>query len=169
MSSYSEGQIHNEQVAKFPLFMEIEVGGKSRTALISEMEAKGMVVAYEAREIMVNSNWKTGKKETVQFACASVGDLGFTQRTTTAEVWNRIKVLGHSLCEPCDGPAIRLALNKPIRGYLLLAMEQIPDSENRPKVFILGRGPEGDWLGGGLVKNDSRWAPNEEFAFRLRK
>ena len=132
--------IHKLMKAKtFPVYREIEVGGKSKDELFTKFEVNNMVATRSDYDIMSQDAWKPGKKEIIRFARVRVRDLGFTEKPTIADIWARIKQLGHSLCEPCDGPAIRLALKDPSeRGVCLIAMKQITDSHGSPYVFGLG-------------------------------
>lgn len=155
----------------FPLFLDIEVGGKSKDELLAELKQGGFFVSDYAKDIMGKPAWKPGEKERVKFARVKISDLGFTKHPTTREVWARITELGHSLCEPGDGPAIRLALKDQPRGdYFWLAMEQITDSDGRPLVFSVKRNDDGEtWLGAGWTYPDGEWNLGVSVVFRLRK
>ena len=114
------------------------------------------------------------KSQTVKFARVKVSDLGFTnpkKLPTTREIWERIQELGHSLCEPGDGPAIRLALKDQPRGdYFWTAMEQISDSGGDPSVFHVRCNDDGTrWLYAYWVSPDDEWDLGSEIVFRLRK
>ena len=157
----------------FPVYLDIEVGGKSANELLAEIKSAGTYVSDWARDIMAKSAWKPGEREQVKFARAKVRELGFTTRPTTAQIWTRIRELGHghALCEPCDGPAIRLALgDQPRSDYFWVAMEQITDSDGSPSVFYVGRRGDGErWLYAGWVYPDYGWYLDDEIVFRLRK
>lgn len=155
----------------FPIYLELDVGGKSKDELLAELSSAGMFVSDWAKDIMSEPEWKPGKKETVKFARAKVSELGFTKSPTTSEIWSRIRELGHSLCEPCDGPAIRLHFKNQKRGeYFWTAMEQIADSGGRPNVFYVARYDNGrSWLCTGWVYPDSLWSLGRGIVFRLRK
>lgn len=158
------------QVGEFSVYLEIEVGGKSKDELLAEFQANGMLISDYAKDVMSKPAWKSGDKETVRFARAKVGDLGFTEQPTTAEICVRIKELGHSLCEPCDGPALRLALKDQPKGdYFWAAMEQITDSDSDPFVFFVRRRDGLPWLLANWTSSDYRWYLDFEFVFRLRK
>lgn len=158
----------------FPVFLEIETGGKSREELLAEIASAGMFASDYSKDIMSKEAWKPGKKEKVKFARAKVSDLGFTDPNklpTTTEIWARIRELGHSLCEPQDGPAIRVAFKDQKRGdYFWAAMEQITDSGGNPRVFCVERDGVGRrWLSTNWVDPDSQWALDDEVVFRLCK
>jgi len=155
----------------FPVYLELEVGGKSRDALLAEMKAAGHTVSDWARDIMSKDAWKQGERRTVKFARVKVSELGFTKNPKTSEIWARIRELGHSLCEPADGPAIRLALkDQPCGDYFWTAMEQIAGSDGDPRVFDVKRGADGEsWLCTSWVYPDVEWLLDYEIVFRLRK
>jgi len=159
------------RVGDFPTYLELEVGGKSRDELFKELKAGGFYVSDWARDILSQDAWKPGKKETVKFARATVRELGFTKNPTTAQIWARIQELGHALCEPSDGPAIRLALKDQKKGdYFWCAMEQITGSDGGPSVFYVGRHGVGkSWLYARWVDPDNEWYLDYEMVFRLRK
>ena len=158
----------------FPVYLEIETGGRSKDKLLSALKADDCEASTWAQDIMGKPAWKPGKKQTVKFARVKVSDLGFTdpkKLPTTREVWKRVQELGHNLCEPGDGPAIRLALKEQPRGdYFWTAMEQITDSGGYPSVFYVSCGGGGTrWLYAAWVYPDSEWDLGGEIVFRLRK
>jgi hypothetical protein len=157
-----------------PVYLEIEVGGKTKDELLAELQVEGFFVSEWAKDIMSKPAWKPGNKEMVKFGRAKISDLGFTdpkKLPTTSEVWARIVELGHSLCESGDGPAIRLALkNQPRGDYFRVAMEQITDSDGNPDVFYLKHDDDGKrWLRTGWTGPDDGWDLDFEIVFRLRK
>ncbi len=154
----------------FPVYIETEVGGKSKDELVAEIKASDMFVSSYGKDIMGKPAWKPGKKETIRFARVKVRDLGFTENPTTTELWARIKEVG-SLCEPSDGPALRVALKDQPKGDVCwTAMEQIADSDGRPGVFALEVDDDGGhWLGGPWAIPGHRWSLDREIVFRLRK
>jgi hypothetical protein len=159
------------RVPVFPVYLDIEVGGKSMRELITAIESVGMFANDYSHDIMMNPVWKPGERKQVKFARAKIRDLGFTKNPTTRDVWARIQELGHSLCEPGDGPAIRLALTDQSRGdYFWVAMEQITDSDGDPFVFYVYRLDGGErWLHARWGDPDIEWDFDDEIVFRLRK
>jgi len=155
----------------FPVFLECEVGGKSKDELLAELKAGGFFVSDWAKDIMSKDTWKPGEKETVKFARVKVSELGFTKNPTTDDIWARIKEHGHALCEPGDGPAIRLALKDQKKGdYFWCAMEQITGSGGDPRVFSVERVDYGEsWLRAGWTRPTREWSLGGAVVFRLRK
>ncbi len=155
----------------FPVYLEIETGGKSKDELLVEMKSGSISISDLAKDIMSKPAWVPGERATIKFAHAKVRDLGFTKNPTTALIWARIQELGHSLCEPADGPAIRLALKDQRRGdYFWTAMNQITDSGGNPSVFYVDRNGGGEsWLSAPWVDSGGEWNLGDGVVFRLRK
>jgi hypothetical protein len=155
----------------FPIYLECEVGGKSKDELLAEIKSDGMFASDWANDILSQDVWRPGEKETVKFARAKIRDLGFTKNPKTSEIWARIRELGHALCEPGDGPSIRLALTDQPRGdYFWCAMEQITDSDGDPSVFSVERNDDCEqWLDAPRASPDGGWSLGDGVVFRLRK
>jgi len=155
----------------FPVYVEIEVGGKSKDELVAEIEADGMFVSDLAKDIMSKPAWKPGEKEMIKFARVQVRDLGFTKNPTTREIWARILELGHFLCQPGDGPALRKELKGQVKGdYFWTAMEQITASGGHPDVFYVRCDVGGErWLLGYWVNPCDEWGLGDGIVFRLCK
>ncbi len=158
----------------FPVYLKIEVGGKSKEELLAELQSGGFFVSDWAKDIMSRPAWKPGEKERVKFARVKVRELGFTDPKnlpTTAQIWARIQEFGHALCEPGDGPAIRRVLTDQSRDdYLWAAMEQITDSAGGRRVFCVKRGGGGErWLDARWANPSRGWDLDSEVVFRLRK
>lgn len=155
----------------FPVYLQCEVSGKSKDELLADIKSAGMFASDWARDIMGKPAWKPGEKQVIKFARVKVSELGFDKSPTTTQIWARIKELGHALCEPCDGPAIRIALkDQPRNDWFWCAMEQITGSGGRPRVFYIYRVGDGrSWLSTGWVNPDDKWSLGREVVFRLRK
>lgn len=159
-----------EEKKKFPVYLDIEVGGKSKEELLAGLTGGGFYVSNWAKDIMGKPAWKPGKKSRVKFGRATIRELGFTKNPPTREVWARILELGHSLCEPSDGPELRLAdKNQPLDDMYWTVMEQIADSDGDPDIFRVSRDVDDkslldvSWTG-----PDDRWFLGRSVVFRLR-
>lgn len=158
----------------FPVYLEAEVGGKPKDQLLAELKSAGYFMSDWAKDIISKDAWKPGLKETVKFTRVHVRELGFTdpkRLPTTTQLWARIREFGHSLCEPGDGPAIRLALKDQPRGdWFWCAMEQIAGSGGDPSVFGVECGGDGGrWLTVAWTRPDGEWDLGDGLVFRLRK
>jgi len=156
----------------FPVYLEIEVGGKSHHKLLAELELQGSFTSGNASDIMARPGWEQGSKEIVKFARVKVSELGFTKSPTIEQIWERIKELGHSLCEPGDGPAIQLSLKGQLCGVgFWVAMKQITNSTCLlGRIFHVGRLNDGKpYLDADWADLDNRLHPVAEIVFRLHK
>ncbi|MDO8565205.1 MAG: hypothetical protein Q7R67_01075 [bacterium] len=159
------------RVGEFSVWLEAEVGGKSKDELIALNKGVERETSSYAADIMSKDAWQPGQVEVVKFARVKVRELGFSKNPTTTELWARIEELGHSLCQPADGPALGVAFKDQPKGDVCwMAMKQITDSDGDPSVFALGRGDGGErWLGAGWADPDGKWDLGHEIVFRLRK
>jgi hypothetical protein len=158
-------------VGEFSVYLETEVSGNSHKQLLVECDTVGYYISDWAKDIMTQPMGEPGKKEIVKFARATVSDLGFNKTPTTRELLLRIQELGHGLCKPQDGSALRIALkNQPRGDYFCTAMEPILDSKDRPIIFGVGHGSDGVlWLDAYWADSDDRWHFDFEIVFRFCK
>jgi hypothetical protein len=149
----------------------IEIGGKTKEQLISEMESAGVNISDYAKSMMENPDFVTGKtRENATLIRLTVGDLGFTSSATTDQIYKRAEDLGLELCPPDTGPNYRLKYsNQPLHEWVRIGMKPIADSGGSPNVFDLLRNGYGLWLVNDWAKPDHTWYPGSEFVFRFRK
>ncbi|KKR89309.1 MAG: hypothetical protein UU36_C0035G0007 [Candidatus Uhrbacteria bacterium GW2011_GWE2_41_1153] len=161
-TSFPEKRIRRESV---------EVGSKSAEQLINEMEQAHMNITEEARYMLKNPDFVSGKNpEEITIVQLTVADLGFTRSATTTQVFERAQALGLELCPPNIGPNYRLKYrNQPLHERFLIGMKQIDDSDGNPHIFFLGRHGVGLWLYGIWAQPHGEWNNSDEFAFCLRK
>jgi len=161
-TSFPEKKIRRESV---------EIGGKSKEQLISEMEANGINISDYAKSMMDNPDFIAGtNREEAKLVRLTVADLGFKTSATTNQIYERAQALGLELCPPDTGPNYRLKYkNQPLNELVRIGMKQITDSDGDPDVFRLGCGGDGLWLHDDWAKPGSTWRPDDEFAFRFRK
>lgn len=157
-----------------PLYIECEVGGKNYVDLVTEMDAREVRANDNALERMRSSIWRPGEREVVRFARVLVYQLGFYMDPTTEELYERILELGHSLCEPCDGPSLRINLpNQPIGDYFYLAteMDRTEVLTDKGCAFWLDthKSDGVPTLGVCVMRPRELWAPGGEVVFRLGK
>ncbi len=160
------------RAGEFPVYLEIEVGGKSQKQMLGEMKSNDLFVSDWAKDIMSKDAFTTLPEQTsVHLARVKVSDLGFTEQPTTTELWARIRELGHELCPAEVGPHLRLQFADQEKGdYFWVAMEQISDSVGYPYVFYIRRNDDGErWLYTTWVRPDYRWHLDRELVFVLRK
>jgi hypothetical protein len=149
----------------------VEIGGKSKEQLISEMQASGINISDYAKSMMDNPDFITGtSREEVKLVRLTVADLGFKTSATTDQIYERAQALGLELCPPDTGPNYRLQYKDPPLGeWVRIGMRQIAVSVGYPHVFHLARYDDGLWLGHDWAAPGDTWSPDNEFVFRFRK
>ena len=148
---------------------KVEIGGKSGEELITELEASEIKVSDEVKCMMRSAGFVPCKdREKVTLISLTVADLGFSDRTTTDEVFRRAQELGLALCSADTGPCYRLQYtNQPLQEWLFVAMKPIISKSGEPQIFTIQH------MGGGLLI-DVFWASSKyvwdlgnEFIFRM--
>lgn len=161
-TSFPEKKIRRESV---------EIGGKSKEQLISEMEGLGINISDYAKSMMGNPDFIVGEnREEAKLIHLSVADLGFKTSATTDQIFERAQALGLELCPPDTGPNYRLQYkDQPLNEWVRIGMKQITGSDGDPDVFGLGRDDGGLWLHNRWATPSREWDPDDEFMFRFRK
>jgi hypothetical protein len=146
----------------------IEIGGKDKDELVEEMKNKNIYISDWAKDLLNNKDFVTSKNsEKIDLIRLTVKDLGFSDYTTTDEIYKKALELGLELCPAEVGPQLRL--QNSTKEWTLVAMKQIPDRNGYPDVFSLY------WNGDQLVLRSRRaepsngWDSGDRFVFRLRK
>ena len=112
----------------FRVYLEIEVGGKSDDKLLADLPLDIYFVQQVVREHFASQKRMSEicERDTVKIGCTEVQDFGFKDIPPAyADVWTRIRSLGHSLCRPSDALILRRALVQPVGDYLIVAMDEI--------------------------------------------
>ena len=165
----------------------ITVGGTKTKALIKAIEEKKgdkekNEVGDYARDIMGKKEFVIAEKQAhVDLVILTPADFGFTAMPRTDEFltkeflaeWSKKHLDGYvvELCEPEDGPQLRLQYQDQPKGEVLwMAMERITDSDGHPDVFFVERFDGGErWLNASWVRAYGRWGLDFRLVFRLRK
>lgn len=130
------------------------------------MERKNIYRSDWGKDILYKTEFskEAQKYELVRF---TVGQLGFQNGATTDEIYKKAEDLGLELCPAEVGPHLRLQY--PGKEWMLIAMKQITDRDDDPRMLDL------DADGAQLVLLSSpagpyfRWRADNEFVFRFRK
>ena len=148
----------------------LDIGGKTKKELEDKMERQNIKIGGYTKSMFDNRDFTTAKKsEHADLVRLKVRDLNL-DNPTTENIFKKAQELGLELCPAEVGPQYRLQyIDQPMNEWLYIAMKQIADSGGRPRVFELGRGGDGLWLNDRWAAPEDVWAPNRQFAFRLRK
>jgi len=167
---------------RFIRTMLITIGGVPKDDLIMQVKAAGREVSSYAESMVNHKKFTTqGEQETVTLIDLCPADLGFTENPTTTELLD-VKRLADWSAANLDGCVIELCpaevglhlaiqyKDQPNGEVLWVAMERIPGSGDRPRVFAVERGVGGAlWLVSGWSRPDDRWGLAYRLVFRLRK
>lgn len=146
----------------------IELGGKSKAELKAELAPPRYYISDWANQLMESRAFTVLEEtEHADLVRLTVKDLGFAEGGTTNQIYKKVEELGLELCPAEAGPALRLATDDP--DYILIAMKQIADRGGYPGVFLLSLDVGGLKLDAGDAWPESRWSPDSQFVFLLRK
>ncbi|KXK08872.1 MAG: hypothetical protein UZ21_OP11001000430 [Microgenomates bacterium OLB22] len=161
-TSFPEGKIRRQSV---------EIGGKTKEQLLSELEQAGVYVTSYAEDMINSPDFTTLPiPQTLHTVRLKVGDLGLSGNPTTGRVYRKMQELGLDLCPAEVGPHMRLATkDQPLGDYYWIVMKQITDSDGYPNVFRLVRYEDGLWSDARWAGPGSEWNPDDEFVFSLRR
>lgn len=127
----------------------------------------GMNLGDYAADILGKSSLGELGQSSQEFVRVKVSDLGFTGQATLRDILAAGKARGLKLCEPEDGPAIRLFyLGQLMNEVVWLAMEPVKDSDGRWSVLSVSRRHDGLWLSTKWNALAGVWLPELEFFFR---
>lgn len=161
-ASFPEGKIHRE---------DLEIGGKTPEELEKELEKRNIKKSDYALDMLRSRDFTTLKNpEEIKLIRLKVRNLGFEDGATTEQIYRKAEEFGLDLCPAEVGPNLRLKyLDQPLNESILIAMKQISNRRDYPRVFYLARANDGLWLRGSWAPPDHRWSSGREFVFSLRK
>ncbi|MGB3921942.1 MAG: hypothetical protein WBL19_01495 [Minisyncoccia bacterium] len=157
----------------FPVFLETSVGGKSDDELLSELPPETYYIHPVVREYFTSQKKRAEKKfsETVAFAWARVRDLDYYRDLPPfyAEVWARIRSLGHSLCEPSDALVLRREIIQPLCDKTFLAMDSVVRKGGIHHIYYLSQYYESAILGARFFRPSHKIPLDTRIIFRLKR
>lgn len=150
-------------------FKTIQTVVLSPRETIARLEQRDMCVSNYAKDLIAKVPLYT--PEQVDLVLLKITELGFTEYPTWSQVLAKAQELGYDLCQPQDGPALRLAWNNQSKDtWAYIGMEPITDSDDYPDVFCVDRCGHGKyWLDAYWVYPDYEWNLDRKVVFRLRK
>ncbi len=166
----------------------LEIGGKNTEELIKELETSNIHISDDAKEMLKNRDFVTGKeREEITLIRLTIDSLGFRELglrgVKTSQIYRRAEELGLEPCPPEAGPHYILKYKNryPISSVgILIGMKQIGSFEIRNEREVDGRPLLDIDLGNTNMaspdynpdyKTESDWdtSSGAEFVFRLRK
>lgn len=158
----------------------VRVGGMSKSDLLAELQNRGIELNDYGRTLFAHENFTTSASishlETVEI---SVGDLGYAQGATTAQIHERAAELGLGLCPLELGPHLRMQFLDQPEGYIgyppsqhrappgsiTVASQPLTDDDTVPKGFYLRRINGVLWLRGYCSGPENLWRPEDRLIF----
>jgi len=115
----------------------------------------------------------TKEKNNIKLVFISLANLGLSTKLNKIkgieyeEICEQAKQFGLSLCPPEIGPQLRLQYsNQPKGEWIVIATEPIIDSDDIPKLFVVGSNDSGLWLNSVRYhKKDDFFSGQRLFAF----
>ena len=159
----------------------VSIGGLTKLELQDELRRNAVSMNESAEQIFASERFTTSAAQhAVTTVELTVGDLGFAQGATSADIRAKAEALGLSLCPLELGPHLRLQYLDQAEGYLghperrhqapsgsiTIASEQLTADDEFPKGFYLRRIQGVLWLRGYRSGPDHIWAPDDHFIFR---
>jgi hypothetical protein len=158
----------------------VSVGGLTKSELIEELQRNAVSMNESAEKLFASEHFTlSGARYDVTTVELTVGDLGFPQGATIAEIYASAAALGLGLCPLELGPHLRLQYldqpegywGQPLRqhqapsGSITVASEPLTDDDNVPKGFYLRRIKGELWLRGYRSGPEHVWEPDDHFVF----
>lgn len=158
-TSFPEGKIR---------FQNLTIGGKTSQELQDALADPNFKITDDARSHLSNNEFHTLKlPENITTVRLKARDLGFTGTPKIDQVYARAQQLGLELCPAETGPHMRLIhKDQPVGEWLNIGMKHLADY---PRVFSLGRLPNGLWLHYSWPMPSTDSHPEYEFIFALPK
>jgi hypothetical protein len=148
------------------LIATVTLGTYSTTAKLRKaLEAAGHRIGDWAGDILAKTPISKKCVELDLYE-VTVGDLGFANGATRADIYRRATELGFVTVPAEAGPLLRLALPNQANGeWLLIGMEPLTGRDGNPDVFDVGRDDDGSWLDALCVSADNVWNPGYRWVF----
>lgn len=158
----------------------VRVGGTRKPALLDALEAQHVALNPAARVLFADSRFITTEVSSViETVELSVAALGLLDGGTSAQLFERARELGLSLCPLELGPHLRLQwLDQPDGsvgfaptqhrappGSVTVASRALSDETDVPKGFYLRKIEGVLWLRGYWCDDENVWNPDDRFVF----
>jgi hypothetical protein len=158
----------------------VQVGGLTKSELVEELQRKAISMNEAGESLFASDHFTTSEtRYSVTTVELTVGDLGFPQGATIAEISARAAALGLGLCPLELGLHLRLQYldqpegdwGQPVRhhqapsGSITIASEMLTEDDTFPKGFYLRRIKGELWLRGYRSGPEHVWEPDDHFIF----
>lgn len=146
-------------------FEQLSVGGKTRDELEDMLDRKGVQFSDFTRALFSDPRFTTSRpNERARFVMVEVADLGFVQGTTTAELFERARVLGLELC-PSDVASWHCLQRQQMDQNVYIGMEPLPTWDDQAIFKLTNR--RGRELEDARAEPHTRRELSDVFLFKL--
>ncbi|WP_274364104.1 helicase [Paenibacillus thermotolerans] len=158
----------------------VEVGGLTKSQLIEKLKHYSILMNEAGERLLADDKFTTSDtKYSLHTVELTVGDLGFPDGATTAQIFRTAGELGLEFCPLELGPHLRLEYLDQPEGYLgyplkqnqapfgsiTIATEILYEDDDFPKGFYLRRINGELWLRGYRADHLHVWKPDDHFIF----
>jgi hypothetical protein len=158
----------------------VEVGGLTKSQLIQKLQQYSILMNESGERLFADKKFTTSDtKYSLETVELTVGDLGFPDGATTAQIFKRASELGLELCPLELGPHLRLEYLDQPEGYsrnslkrhqapsgsITIASEILTEDYDFPKGFYLRRINGVLWIRGYRADHLHVWNPDDHFIF----
>ena len=159
---------------------EVVIGSMTKDQLVQTLERQAIHLNQSAEQLLSSELFiVSGKEKRLLTVEITVGELGFAQGATLAEIFEKASMIGLGLCPVELGPYMRLQypgqpegfLGKPVTqnrapyGSLTIASPILSEDDDFPKGFYLRKIEGVLWLRGYHASMDFVWNPEDKFVF----
>lgn len=152
------------------VWKSITVGTIPQSQLGTKIIELGINVSKWAADMMKQKAFVVATaQEQVNFARRSPADLGFKEGARYDAICARAIKMGYELCQPEDGPQLRLQyLDQPKGEWLVIVMEPIRDSFGYLCIFDVGHDGGGLYLRSYYGEPVRFFVPGAQLVFRRK-
>jgi hypothetical protein len=158
----------------------VEVGGLTKSQLIEKLQKSFIMMNEYGERLFADDRFTTSEiKYTLQTVELTVGDLGFPDGATTAQIFSKAREFGLELCPLELGPYLRLEYLDQTEGFsgdslqrhqapsgsITIASEILTEDDEFPKGFYLRKINGVLWLRGYRADHLHVWNPDNHFVF----
>ncbi|WP_078427350.1 helicase [Alkalihalobacterium alkalinitrilicum] len=162
----------------------VELGGLTKEQLIQKLQEYSILINEYGKRLLTNEKFTTSDiKYRLHTVELTVGNLGFLEGATTAQIFKKASELGLELCPLELGPYLRLKYldqsegdsrtsiqqHQAPTGSITIATAILTEDDDFPKGFYLRRINGELWLRGYIADDLHVWDPYDHFIFCLKK
>jgi hypothetical protein len=158
--------------SSLPIYLELEIGGRSRQQLLKALDAEGCYLGHCAREMVTRPGFTTAPTtRAIKLARVQLRALGFSDWVAWSDILKAAAKIGGEKIPAEAGLQLRLDLpaQQPGDRFWIL-MDPIEGADGEPYAFYVVCHDDGERrLLGRYVGPDRRFYPHRQVVFGLRE